>query len=149
MTISFVSTNAILLPAPAPVTIPAGQTSASVTFNAGGASLQVPASAKLYATDGAVSRYGLVTVTPVVTLSSVNINPVEGGFSTTGTINLSIPAQAGGATIALTSGDTTKATAPAAITIPLSGVSASFTVTTKSVATAATVPVTASSTARP
>ncbi len=141
--ISFVSTNAILLPTPAPVTIAAGQTSASFTMNAGGNALQFPTSAKLYATDGAVSRYGLVMVTPVVNLSSMNINPVEGGFSTTGTINLSIPAQAGGATIALSSGDPTKAVVPASITLPLSATTASFTVTTTSAATSTTVPVTA------
>ena len=141
--ISFVSTNSALLPPPAPVTIPAGQTSITVSVPTGGGTLTVPAGAKLYATDGTVSRYGSVMITPIVNLATANVNPVEGGFSTTGTIALTIPAQAGGATVTLTSGNPALASVPSSVTIPLSGTSAGFTVTTVAVSTATTVPITA------
>ncbi len=142
--ISFLSTNTAVLSTPAAVTIPAGQTSAAFSVTAGGATLQVPTTLKLFATDGTVSKSAPLTITPVVNLSSVTINSVEGGFSTTGTIALSIPAQAGGATVTLTSDNPALAAVPASVTLPLGTTSISFPVTTSSVAAATTVPVTAS-----
>ena len=71
----------------------------------GGATLQVPATVKVYATDAVVSQVAELTITPIVNAASVSANAVEGGFATYGTINLSIPAQAGGAIVKLTSAD--------------------------------------------
>jgi hypothetical protein len=141
VTISFLSTNTAVLPTPGTVTIPAGQTSTAFSIVVGGATLQTPATVKLYASDGTVSKSAALTVTPVVNLTSVGINPVEGGFNTTGTIALSIPAQLGGATLTLTSGNPALATVPASITLPQGTTSTSFSVTTKSVTVATTVPV--------
>jgi hypothetical protein len=59
-------------------------------------------------------------------------------------VTLSIPAQAGGATVALTSGNTSQAVVPATITIPQGQLQASFAITTSPVPAATTVPVTAS-----
>ena len=141
--VSFVSADQTMIPAPTPVTIPAGQMSVAFSIATGGSTLQVPTSTKVYATDGTVSRSATITLTPIVTLSTVTINPVEGGFSTTGSIALSIPAQVGGATITLTNSNPTLVTMPASITIPPGSSTANFSVTTKSVATATSVPVTA------
>jgi hypothetical protein len=143
VSISFFSTNAAVLPAPATLTIPAGQTSAAFSIQTGGAALQTPTTVKIYASDGTVSKSAPLTITPIVNLSSVTLNSVEGGFSTTGTIALSIPAQAGGAAVTLTSGNPALAAVPASVTLPLGTTSMSFTVTTSSVGAATTVPVTA------
>lgn len=142
VTLNFLSGNTALLPAPAPLVIPAGQTKASFTMTAAGAATQVPTLAKLYVTDGTTSRQASLTIVPVVTLSSVNVNPVEGGFATTGTIALSIPAQLGGATVTLSS-PSPLVTLPASVTVPQGSTNVAFSVTTSSVAASTTVPVTA------
>ena len=142
VTVSFLTADASVLPAPPPLFIPAGQTSANFSFTAGGAALQVPTLAKLYVTDGSTSRQSSVMVTPVVNVSAVNVNPVEGGFATTGTINLSIPAQAGGATVTLSS-SSPLVTLPASVTVPPGSTNATFSVTTSSVTVTTSVPVSA------
>lgn len=142
--ISFVSADQTLIPAPTPVTIPAGQTSVNFSIATGGGALQVPVTTRLLATDGTISRSATVTITPIVNLSTLTINPVEGSFSTTGTITLSIPAQLGGATIVLASANPAIAAVPASVTIPFGGTSANFNVTTTTVAALTTVSVTAS-----
>jgi hypothetical protein len=144
VTISFLATNATVLPTPFPVTIPAGQTSQAFSFVAGGATLQVPASMNLYATDGTVRKGVGLTVTPVVNLAGITANAVEGGFPTGGTVTLSIPAQLGGASISLSAGDPALATVPATIVIPQGQTQASFDITTSSVAAPTSVSVIAS-----
>ncbi len=142
VTVTFLSGNTALLATPPPVVVPAGQTSATFTMTAGGAGLQVPTLAKLYASDGTTSRQSYVTITPIVNLTSVSVNPVEGGFATTGTVTLSIPAQAGGATVEFAT-SSPLITLPASVTVQPGSTNASFTVTTSSVTTSTTVPVTA------
>ena len=109
----------------------------------GGATLTVPSTLKIYATDGSVSQAASLTLTPVVNLSAVTVNAVEGGFSTYGTLTLSIPAQAGGAVVTLTSGDPSLVTVPASVTIPQGYTSISFAANTSSVSAITSVPVTA------
>jgi hypothetical protein len=70
-------------------------------------------------------------------------NSTEGGLATTGTISLSIPAQSGGATVSLSSGDTSLVTVPASVALSYGVISTSFTMTTKAVTTLTTVPITA------
>ena len=142
VTVTFVSTNPSLLPTPGALVVPGGQQSATFTLAAGGAGLQAPAVAKLYATDGSSSRQATATVTPIVSLSSVSVNAVEGGFLTNGTLSLTIPAQAGGAIVSLAT-SSTAITLPASVTIPQGAMSATFSVTTSSVTVATTIPVTA------
>lgn len=142
VTVSFLTANTAVLPAPPPLTVPEGQPSASFSFTAGGAGLQVPTLAKLYVTDGSSSRQASLMVTPVVTLSSVNVNPVEGGFGTAGSVTLSIPAQAGGAMVALSS-SSALLTLPASVTVPAGSANVAFYLTTSPVTGATPVPVTA------
>ena len=141
--ISFLSTNPTAFATPAPLTIAEGDTSATFTLPAGGAALTVPTSLKLYATDTAVSSAASLTVTPVVNLATVTANPVEGGFSTTATVSLTIPAQAGGAVVSLVSGNPALVAVPPSVTIPLGYTSSVVYLNTGGVTTATNVPITA------
>jgi hypothetical protein len=142
-TISFLSTNPSLAPTPTTVVIPEGQISAAFTLTAGGATLLVPTSLKIYATDGAVSQATPLTVTPRVNLSALSLNTVEGGFSTNGTISLNIPAQAGGATVSLFSSNVGLVTLPSSLTLPQGYTSMSFSATTSPVTETTLIPITA------
>ncbi|MCX6613344.1 MAG: hypothetical protein NTW74_21155 [Acidobacteria bacterium] len=142
--LSFLSTNPALVATPAAVSIPADQSSVTFPVVVGGVGMTVPTMLKLYVSDGTYSRVTAVTITPVVKLSGVNVNPVEGGFNTSGSVQLSIPAQAGGAVVTLASGNPALVTVPASVTVVPGAVVAGFTATTTSVATATAVPVTAS-----
>ncbi len=142
--VTFLSTNTALAATPAAVAIPEGESSASFSLPIGGSTLTAPASVRIYATDGTVSQYSSVTVTPVVKLSTILGNAVEGGFSTYGTIFLSIPAQTGGAVVSLTSGDASLLAVPATITIPQGYQSYTFTMNTGAVATTTNVALSAS-----
>lgn len=144
VTVSFLSGDSTVIPAPFPITIAEGQTSAAFSFVTGGTAMQVPATVKLYASDGRVRKVANLTVTPVVNLTSVTANPVEGGFGTAGTVTLSIPAQAGGATVSLSSADPALAVPAASITIPQGQTQGSFAITTSSVPAATAVTLTAS-----
>lgn len=80
---------------------------------------------------------------PTITLSSLTLNPtsVVGGLqSSTGTVTLSAPAPAGGATVALVSSNGA-ASVPSSVTVPAGATSATFTVNTSMVvvATSATI----------
>lgn len=133
-----------LVPTPASILIPQGASNVVFSFTTGGATLTAPASLKTYATDGSVSSAAALTLTPVVKMASVSVNPVEGGFSTYGTLSLNIPAQAGGANVALTSGDTSLAAVPASVLVPQGYSSWTFSVNAAPVTAATAVPVTAS-----
>jgi hypothetical protein len=87
-----------------------------------------------------------VSSTPAsVSLSSFSLNPtsVMGGNSSTGTVTLSGAAPAGGATVALSSSNTTVARAPSSVTVAAGATSATFTVSTSAVAASTTVTITA------
>lgn len=141
--ISFLSIATNLLATPGAISINEGETNAAFLLQVDGAALTVPATAKLYATDGTTSRAATVAVTPVVKLASLTGNPVEGGFSTFGTLSLSIPAQAGGAVVTLRSSDPSLAALPASVTVPLGYTSASFAINTAPVSVTTSVPITA------
>ncbi len=132
VTVSFLTANTAVLPTLTSIFIPAGQTSTSFSFTVGGAALQVPTLAKLFVTDGSTSRQSSLIVTPAVNVSSVSVNPVEGGFGTTGTLTLSIPAQAGGATVTLSSASPL-VTLPVSVTLPQGSTNVAFSATTSSV----------------
>ncbi len=143
MNISFLSTATGLVATPVSLVIPEGESNAVFSVATGGAALTAPASLKIYATDGAVSRVAALTLTPVVKAASLSVNTVEGGFSTYGTVALNIPAQAGGATVSLTSGNTALVAVPASVTLPQGYSAYSFAVNTAPVSAATAVPVTA------
>lgn len=143
VSIQFLSTATALVPTPASIVIPEGETTATVSVPTAGATLTTPTSLKLYATDGAVSRATSLTLTPVVKLASVLGNTVEGGFNTTGTVSLNIPAQLGGASVALTSGEPSLVSVPAALNFLQGYTTLSFAITTAPVTTTTVVPITA------
>ncbi|MBX7211404.1 MAG: hypothetical protein K1X78_24065 [Verrucomicrobiaceae bacterium] len=144
VTVSFLSLNAAIASTPASVAVAEGESSAAFTLPVTGGALTVPTLGKVYATDGATSRSASFTVTPVVNLAAVTGNTIEGGFSTTGSVSLSIPAQAGGATISLTSSNPSLVTVPASVTVPQGYGAMSFSIGTAVVTAATTVPITAS-----
>jgi hypothetical protein len=80
-----------------------------------------------------------------VALSSLSVNPtsVTGGNSSTGTVTLSGPAPAGGAIVALSSGNTTVASVPPSVTVAAGATTATFTVSTTAVAGSTTVTISA------
>lgn len=143
LNIGFACADPTLGTAPAPVLIPEGQSQYAFAMQTGGATLQVPTSVKVFATDGVVSQTAALTLTPVVKAVGLAANAVEGGFATSATVTLSIPAQAGGATFALTSGNPAVATVPASVTVPQGYTSWTFMVNTTPVTTATTVPISA------
>ncbi|MCW5941137.1 MAG: proprotein convertase P-domain-containing protein [Fimbriimonadaceae bacterium] len=86
----------------------------------------------------AAANWGTVVHTILMaepSLSSLTLNPttVEGGQTSTGTVTLINAAPAGGALVALSSGNTSVATVPANVTVPAGQTSATFTVTTAAV----------------
>ncbi len=142
--INFLSTNLAIAATPAAIVIPEGATSTSFSLPVTGATLTVPASFRIYGTDGAVAKFASITVTPIVNLSSVTVNPVEGGFATGGTVTLSIPAQGAGASVSLTSSNPALLSVPATLLIPAGYTSWGFSATTTAVPVATSVTVTAS-----
>ena len=143
VTLTFLSTNLALAATPASIVIPEGQTSATFTVAALGLTLTAPQSVKIYVTDGTVSKVAPLIITPIVHLSTLTANPVEGGFTTYGTLALSIPAQTGGAVVSLVSGNPALVTVPAGITVPALSWGLSFSTTTSAVTAITLVPVTA------
>jgi len=141
--INFLSTNVSLAGTPGNVVIAEGSSSATFPLPILGNTLTMPTSFRVYASDGSVSRFTSLTVTPVVQLSNVMVNPVEGGFSSAGSVSLTVPAQSGGATVALSSGDPNLLSVPASVFLPQFYSAISFSATTTPVQAITTVPVTA------
>ena len=101
------------------------------------------------ATAGAWSAARSFTVTgttspPALTGIAVNPQEVRGGSSALGTVFISLPAPAGGTSVALTSGVPSVASVPASIMVPAGQTSATFTVTTQPVTSSWTAVITAS-----
>jgi len=104
-------------------------------------------SATVAALSGGVTGTAAVTITaPPPSVLSLSLSPasVAGGSSSTGTVTLTGTAPAGGVSVALSSSDTTVATVPASVTVPAGATSATFTVSTISVASATPVTISAS-----
>ncbi len=143
VTITFLSLNTLIAATPAAVTIAEGENSASFSLPIGSSALTVPTTIKLYANDGNVSRSVPFTVTPVVKLGSITGNTVEGGFTTYGSVTLSIPAQVGGAVVTLASSNPSLVSVPASVVVPQGYAYISFQYNTAAVTVATAVPVTA------
>jgi len=82
---------------------------------------------------------------PVSALSVVNVSPatVLGGGASTGTVTLSGQAPTGGTVVSLTSSNTSAAQVPSSITVAAGATTATFVVTTSSVAANTSVTITA------
>ena len=81
-----------------------------------------------------------------LTLSALTVSPtlIAGGATATGTVILTGAAPAGGAVVALTSGDPTIASVPASVTVAAGATTATFTITAKTIAVASSVLISAS-----
>ncbi|MCX7993793.1 MAG: S8 family serine peptidase [Fimbriimonadales bacterium] len=138
------SSNAAVASVPSSVTVPAGATSANFTVST--AAVSSSTNVTITASAGGVSRTATLTVNPAstVTLQSLTISPtsVWGGSSATGTVTLSGPAPAGGATVQLRS-NSSRASVPTSVTIPAGATSANFTIRTTSAFSITTVTITA------
>jgi VCBS repeat-containing protein len=85
-----------------------------------------------------------ISVLPTLALSSLSLNPtsVKGGTTSQGTVTLNGPAPIGGV-LTLLSDNSSAASVPASVTIPVGSTSATFTITTTSVFSSRTVTITA------
>lgn len=128
---------------PASVLVPEG--ARSVSFNVSIGAVAAPTSVVLTATDRGASVHADLRVTPVVDVASLTLAAasVVGGLPVAATVTLAAPAIEGGVSVLLTSSDPSSASAPAAVTVPASGTTASFSVTTLPVASDRTVTLTA------
>jgi hypothetical protein len=96
-------------------------------------------------TDAFVARISPSGTPPPPTLSTASVNPamIVGGNSSTGTVTLSAPAAASGASVSLSSSNPSVAGLPATVGVAAGDTSATFSVTTSAVATNTAVTVTA------
>jgi uncharacterized protein (TIGR03437 family) len=118
---------------PASVIVPFGQTSAS--FQIPTLAVDAPLAVNFTAMFNRTTLTSQVTLLPLFTLA-VDPNPVTGGSTATGSINLADPAGPAGVTIALTSTNTPAASVPPFVTISAGRNFNTFTITTTQVATA-------------
>ncbi len=125
------------------VTVPQGGTTATFTVNTNivAATTNVVISA-MYGGNTVSSN---LTITPGATVTSLALNPttVVGGTSSTATVTLNNPAPSGGVVVNLSSSNTAAAQVPATITIGAGATTATFTVTTASVITDASLTISA------
>ena len=126
---------------PASITVPAGATSATFTVTTLIVAQQVVATIAAAANGTTVT--GILTIN-APTLERLVLTPqtLPGTQTATGTLNLTLPAPAGGAVVALKS-DNPAATVPATATIAAGATTTTFTVTTKAVPTTLNATVTA------
>ena len=146
-TIALSSSNTAAATVPSSVTVAAGVTSA--TFTVSTSAVAASTTVTISGTYSGATRSASLTVTPAPppppTLSSLALNPtsVVGGNSSTGTVTLSGAAPAGGATVALSSSNTTVAQVPSTVAVAAGATSATFTVSTSAVASSTTVTISA------
>jgi len=131
------SSNTTVARTPASVTVAAGATTA--TFTVATSAVTASTAVTISGAYSGVTRSASLTVTPVApprpTLSSLSLNPtsVTGGNSSTGTVTLTAAAPSGGATVTLSSSNTTVARTPSSVTVAAGATSATFTVATSAV----------------
>lgn len=136
----------LLVSLPSTVTVPAGSTSAAVTFSA--PTVALATTVTLEATLANVTKSATLSLQLPPTQAtlgtlSLGVTDVIGGCAVTGTVTLTAPAPATGFTILLSSSDTDRATVPISISLPGGSTKNTFSVVTKSSATAGTVVISA------
>ncbi|HEY6342078.1 MAG TPA: choice-of-anchor tandem repeat GloVer-containing protein [Bryobacteraceae bacterium] len=133
--VSLSSSNTAAATVPSGVTVSSGQTSANFTVNTN--TVTANTTAVITATLGSSSAQASLTIAPAgsVTLSSLTLNPtsVSGRNNSAGMVTLSAAAPSGGATVTLTSSNTSVATVPSSVTVSAGQTNASFTVRTQRV----------------
>lgn len=126
---------------PSSFTIPAGQTSGSVTFttNPVASNTTVTVQARLW---GFTSN-DTVTLTPWLANLTISPAALNGGASATGIITLADPAPTGGLSVALSSSNPS-VSVPASVLVPAGSLTVPFTATTAAVASPITAVITGS-----
>jgi uncharacterized protein (TIGR03437 family) len=142
------SSNNAAASVPPSMTVPAGQTSATVAISSFGVSSQTTAiltassanvlSAPLTINPGSAGSAGTITAW------SVSPSTVTGGLGASGTVTISAPAPTGGVLVNLSSSNAA-ASMPASVTVPAGQASATVAVSTFPVSSAAPVTLTATS----
>jgi hypothetical protein len=131
-----------------PGSVSVNQGATLATFAIATSSVATQTLATLSATYAGVTKTTTVTVNPaaVATLATLSLNPtgVKGGGSVTGTVTLSAPAPANGATVTLTRSNPALASVPASVLVSAGTTSKSFTVTTVATRRNASVTISAS-----
>ncbi len=146
--VSLSTDNPSVIQVPASVTIPEGNSALSFTITTSPVS-GLPTGGNVFATAGGITKSIFVTVTPDPNapplLQSLSITPssVPGGTNATGTVVFSEPAPAGGTSVTLSTGNAAVATVPGIVMVPGGQTSASFTVTTFTVASDTSVAISA------
>ncbi|HEY2952083.1 MAG TPA: hypothetical protein VGK40_05850, partial [Verrucomicrobiae bacterium] len=132
---------------PTTVSIAAGNSANSFTITSSPVFLSTPV--RIDATAGGVTKSFFIYLGPDPNapplLQSVAVSPtsVAGGSSATGTVFLSAPAPAGGASVTLATSSLSVAQAPGVVNVPAGQSSASFTVTTFPVTSSTVATITA------
>ncbi len=128
------SSNKASAVVPASVTVAEGTSAATFTVTTATVAADELVYIKAtYSNDFRTAQF-TITAPPPPTLTSVAVSPatVQGGTSSTGTVTLTGPAQAGGATVSLAS-SSASAVVPASVTVAVGNTAATFTVATTAV----------------
>ena len=136
--------NPVAFPAQLTYVVPAGQTSASFSVQAG--TVTVATSLQIWASYGSNAPSATVTITPApVTLAYVSVSPstVASGATATLTFTLTGPARDGGASIAVTASNASAFPVLASYIVPAGLRSASFSVQAGAVTAPVTVAIAA------
>lgn len=142
ITVGLSSSDTAVVQVPMSATVPAGATSATFSFTTSLVSSSTLVT--ITATQGATTKTALLTVTPIhPAILTLKPTIVVGGKTSKGTVTLNGAAPTGGALVNLSSSNTSAATVPASVTIPAGATTATFTVTSKGVASLTTVHITA------
>jgi hypothetical protein len=140
--VSLSSSDPAAATVPSSVTVPAG--SSIATFTVTTHAVTTSTSVQITGAHGGVSRAATLTVSPPSApgpaVSGLTLSPgtVTSGASSTGTVSLTAPAPAGGASVTLTTSNAGVATVQAAVTVPAGQTSTTFPVTSQPVTTTST-----------
>jgi hypothetical protein len=125
---------------PASLTIPAGQSSATLAAKTTAVTAQ--SDVQLTATAGATTATNTVSVYPLLSGSSFASNPARGGATLPAALNLNGNAPLSGAVIQLSSDTPGVASVPASVTVPPGLTQIAFNITTAAVAANTTIKIT-------
>lgn len=142
--VSLVSNRTAVATVPPSATVPEGET--TTTFTVTSHPVASPDWAAISANAGGVTQTTVLWVLPAgVTIDSLTLNPtlVASGETSEGTVKLTGPAPDGGASVALSSSNTERATVPPSVTVPAGATTATFTVTAGTVASNVSVTISA------
>ena len=132
------SSNSTAASVPSSVTIPEGATDGAFTVTT--SSVSTAATAAITATHNGLIQSAALRIYPVA-MEGISVLPehLVGGASATATISLVDAAPVGGATVTLDNGNSSILAIPAQVTVPAGGFSATFAVSTLTVAVPTTV----------